>query len=107
MTRHGIGRNSRLGLSVVDKAILGIVAAVMLAGCSLIPAPTEGPVAETTPGETAVPTLEPTPTPFKAELVICARNEPDVLIGSASPASAAISALVAGQVVTYSAAYEA
>lgn len=88
-------------------AVWGIGLSLALAACGLGPGVTAGPQVSPTAAETATPAPTFTPTPFKPELVVCTRTEPDALIGSASPAGVALSALVAGRAVVFGTGYEA
>ena len=103
--------NHRIELSGITPkigraAVWGIIVAAALTACNLRPQPGPAPQVSATPdGQT--PAAQPSPTPFKAELVVCTRAEPDALIGSASPAGNSIEALVTGQAVTFGADYQA
>ena len=83
-----------------------LVTSWILAACRSHPAP-QTPVALETviPGETSLPTAVASPTPFKAELVICTIGEPSTIVSSNDPTALAIRAAVLPSAANFGASY--
>lgn len=83
--------------------VCGIIAGVVLAGCTLLGGPQDPPGTPLPPGASTIPAtgdvpiqemLTPSPTPFKTELVLCATHAPTRFYDTPDPVASALLQLV-------------